>query len=84
LTGVAPPGLLGSPLGTIGVKIFFVTSGDLVTKSWLSDPRVGAFAMRRASPAIRSRRSSISRRGSRWKAASTPPRAPSLPAAATR
>ena len=48
LTGAFPPGLLGNPIGTVGVKIFFVTSGYLVTQSWLADPRLSAFAMRRA------------------------------------
>jgi len=48
LTGGQPPGWFGNAIGTIGVKIFFVISGLLVTRSWLADPRPWAYAMRRA------------------------------------
>jgi peptidoglycan/LPS O-acetylase OafA/YrhL len=36
------------PLGTLGVEIFFAISGFLVAKSWFSQPRLGAFALKRA------------------------------------
>jgi hypothetical protein len=35
-------------LGTVGVKIFFVISGFLVTKSWLSDPSFRHYIGKRA------------------------------------
>ena len=47
LTGGHPPGWFGNAVGTIGVKIFFVTSGLLITRSWLADPRPLAYAIRR-------------------------------------
>jgi peptidoglycan/LPS O-acetylase OafA/YrhL len=47
LTGGQPPGWFGNAIGTIGVKIFFVISGLLITRSWLADPRPWAYAMRR-------------------------------------
>src|SRR6476659_2397344 len=36
------------PLGTVGVEIFFVISGFLVTRSWLSEPSLRRFARTRA------------------------------------
>ena len=41
------PGLPGSSLGELGVLIFFVISGYLVTESWLRDPNPLRFAARR-------------------------------------
>ena len=29
---------MGTPISTVGVKIFFVTSGFLITKSWILGP----------------------------------------------
>ena len=34
-------------LGALGVKVFFVISGFLVTQSWLSRPRIGPFVVAR-------------------------------------
>jgi peptidoglycan/LPS O-acetylase OafA/YrhL len=49
LTGhVASFGLLGNGVHTIGVKIFFVISGYLITRSWQSDPHLGRFWLKRA------------------------------------
>jgi len=48
LTGRPAPGCLGNALGTLGVKIFFVISGLMITRSWLADPRLWPFATRRA------------------------------------
>jgi peptidoglycan/LPS O-acetylase OafA/YrhL len=48
LTGEAPPGMLGMGLHSLGVKIFFVVSGYLVTESWLRDPSVLRFLLRRS------------------------------------
>jgi peptidoglycan/LPS O-acetylase OafA/YrhL len=36
------------PVGTLGVEIFFAISGFLVAKSWFAQPRLGAFAFKRA------------------------------------
>lgn len=38
----------GPELGDIAVAVFFAISGFLVTASWLSDPRVRSFVLRRA------------------------------------
>lgn len=35
-------------LGTIGVRMFFGISGFLIAQSWLSDPHLGRFALKRA------------------------------------
>jgi peptidoglycan/LPS O-acetylase OafA/YrhL len=48
LTGQAAPGFAATSVSTIGVKIFFSISGYLVSKSWLSDPHLGRFFLRRA------------------------------------
>ena len=42
-----PPGVLGNPIATIGVKMFFIISGYLITRSWLSDPQPFRYARRR-------------------------------------
>lgn len=47
LSGQAAPGFLGNHIQTIGVKIFFVISGYLIAKSWLSEPNIGRFAYKR-------------------------------------
>ena len=47
LTGNASPGFFGNSIQTIGVKIFFIISGYLITKSWLSDPHPGSFLKKR-------------------------------------
>jgi peptidoglycan/LPS O-acetylase OafA/YrhL len=47
LTGHATPGFLGSHMGTIAVKAFFITSGFLIARSWLSEPDILAFARKR-------------------------------------
>ncbi len=47
LTGGSPPGWYGNSVGTMGVKIFFIISGLMITGSWLADPRLHAFALRR-------------------------------------
>ena len=47
LTGNPSPGWFGNALGTLGVKIFFIISGLMITRSWLDDPRLWAFTMRR-------------------------------------
>ena len=41
------PGFLDSSISTIGVKIFFITSGYLVSISWFADPSPIRFASRR-------------------------------------
>lgn len=48
LTGATGPGFAGNAIGTIGVKIFFVISGYLVALSWLRDPDIIRFFIRRA------------------------------------
>ena len=47
LTGAAAPGFAANPVGTIGVKIFFVVSGYLVAQSWVRDSHLVRFAVRR-------------------------------------
>lgn len=47
LTGSHSPGLLGNAVSTLAVKVFFVVSGYLVTESWLRDPHIGRYLLRR-------------------------------------
>jgi peptidoglycan/LPS O-acetylase OafA/YrhL len=48
LAGHGEPRLGRTPLGVIGVEVFFAISGFLVTSSWLARPRAGPFALKRA------------------------------------
>jgi len=48
LTGGPSPGFAVNAVGTIGVKIFFSISGYLVALSWLRDPNLGRFLLRRS------------------------------------
>jgi len=48
LTGSVGPGYLGSPVSTLAVKVFFVISGYLICGSWLRDPNVSRYMLRRA------------------------------------
>ena len=50
LSGHREPGFVGTheTLGFVGVLIFFAISGFLVTQSWVVDPRVAAFTVKRA------------------------------------
>ena len=40
--------LTSEDIGGLGVQIFFAISGLLVARSWLNEPRVGAYLMKRA------------------------------------
>ena len=44
----AQPAIGELDLGTIGVRMFFGISGFLIAQSWLSDPHLGRFAIKRA------------------------------------
>jgi peptidoglycan/LPS O-acetylase OafA/YrhL len=48
LTGHRPFLFAGNAISTLGVKLFFVISGYLVTTSWLRDSHAGRYALRRA------------------------------------
>lgn len=48
LTGEAPHAYLGHSVSTLGVLIFFAISGYLITRSWMNDPHVIRFTLRRA------------------------------------
>ena len=48
LSGKPEPTVAGVSFGALGVFIFFGISGFLVTKSWVHQPRLGAFFAKRA------------------------------------
>lgn len=48
ILGVPVVYLFGQPVSTIAVEIFFLISGYLIAKSWLSDPNLARYTMRRA------------------------------------
>ncbi|PVY90908.1 peptidoglycan/LPS O-acetylase OafA/YrhL [Acidovorax sp. 99] len=48
LMGQSTPLFFGNEPGAAGVVMFFAISGYLVSKSWVADPNVRRFAMRRA------------------------------------
>lgn len=48
LTGGHGPGYLGSPISTLAVKVFFVISGYLISESWVRDPNVVRYLLRRS------------------------------------
>ncbi|PUA97989.1 peptidoglycan/LPS O-acetylase OafA/YrhL [Acidovorax sp. 107] len=48
LMGLTTPLFFGNEPGAVGVVMFFAISGYLVSQSWMSDPDVRRFALRRA------------------------------------
>lgn len=48
IAGAASPGFAANGVATIGVKIFFSIRGYLVALSWLRDPHLGRFLLRRS------------------------------------
>jgi peptidoglycan/LPS O-acetylase OafA/YrhL len=48
LLGFVEPRLGHSSFGAIGVEIFFAISGFLIAASWISEPRIRAFLVKRA------------------------------------
>jgi len=48
LLALTPNSVLAMSVHTMGVKVFFVISGYLITKSWISDPHIWRYALRRA------------------------------------
>ncbi|MCZ7447478.1 acyltransferase [Agrobacterium rhizogenes] len=48
LSGGHGPGYLGSPVSTLAVKVFFVISGYLISESWVRDPNVVRYLLRRS------------------------------------
>ncbi len=47
LTAAPIPTLLGVPVHILGIKIFFLLGGYLITKSWLNDPHPIRYAVKR-------------------------------------
>ncbi len=43
LVNARGPSFAANGVHTIGLKIFFVVSGDLITRSWLNDPHAGRY-----------------------------------------
>ena len=48
LKGASPPILWNHPVSGIGLDIFFSVSGYLIYDSWLRDPKLGSFLIKRA------------------------------------
>jgi peptidoglycan/LPS O-acetylase OafA/YrhL len=48
LVGAQSPAFIGNSIQILGVNIFFVISGYLITKGWLRDPNVTRYTIRRA------------------------------------
>ena len=48
LSGAASPGILANSVQTLGLKIFFGISGYLVGMSWLKDPNLPRYLVRRS------------------------------------
>ena len=48
MKGAPTPVLWGGPVAGIGLDIFFSLSGYLIYDSWLRDPRLGSFVLKRA------------------------------------
>lgn len=47
LTGTNGPGFLANGIQTIAVKVFFAISGFLICRSWLSDPQIYRYIVKR-------------------------------------